>query len=109
MTEGDPRYRLARALHWSVTTTTGVVVAKPCRLYYARLAATTSGAQVATAILYDDADGSRTTLGRLALMTTTNTGPDDWPRVPVSLGFLKGIDVAISGTNVGLWLGYDWD
>jgi len=95
------------ALRWTVVTVTGQAVNRPCRLYYARLAATTSGAQVATAVLHDDGTANQAGPPLLALMTTTNTGPDDWPRIPVSLNFQKGIDVVMVGSNVGLFLGWE--
>jgi hypothetical protein len=73
-----------------VLTATGVVVNRPCRLYYARLV----GAAAASAVLRDSVDATGAVVLGLA---TAAAGADDWPRIPVSLGLTKGLHATLTG------------
>jgi len=94
------------ALRWTTVTATGQAVNRPCRLYYARLAAVVTGNQQATAVLHDDGTANQAGPALLAL-EIMGQAPDDWPRIPVSMNFQKGIDVSLSGTNVAVFLGWE--
>lgn len=91
----------SRALRWKTLTASGVVFARPGRLYYARLA----GAGALSAVLYDgDAETDPPALG----LATAAAGADDWPKVPVSLPFLVGLYAKLTGAGV-LTVGFELD
>ena len=79
---------LREAVALSTVTPAGPLVVGAGRLYAARLAPTTAGA-AATCVLHDGVDATGPVV--LALATATAGLPDDWPRVPVSIGFQNGL------------------
>lgn len=82
------------ALRWAQTNVDGVLLDRPGRIYCARLVATLTGSAAVTAVLRDGPD----VFGPPVLaLHTGGTIPDDWPPVPVSAPFLRGLFVEFGG------------
>lgn len=88
MPDGD-----AQAPRWVTVVASGVALSRPGRLYCARLA----GTGAVSARLHDGAVVGDPLILALA---TPGAGADDWPKVPVSLPFSKGLYVELTGAGV---------
>lgn len=84
---------VAYPLKWAYGNADGALLSKAGRLYYARLVVLTAGAEC-TAVLRDGVVASAPPI--LALHATAGN-PDDWPLVPVSMGFRNGLYVTFVG------------
>jgi hypothetical protein len=100
--EGRPaQERPTQALRWAALTATGSALLRPGRLYYARLA----GPGAASAVLRDGVDATGAVLLGLALPAA---GVDEWPPLPISIVFMKGLHVTLTGTAT-VSLGWEAD
>jgi hypothetical protein len=95
--------RPSLALRWVTLTATGMALDHPGRLYYVRL----SGPAAATAVLRDSADATGLVLLGMAV-SAAGAGADDWPRIPVTIPFLKGLHATLTGAGT-LSLGWEKD
>lgn len=93
--------RSTLALRWAVATATGLLLERPCRVYYARLV----GPGAASAVLRDSVDATGPVVLGLA---TAAAGADDWPRIPVSVNVMKGLHLTLTGTAT-LLVGWELD
>ena len=105
MTSGGPYAtggaRTSLALRWVTLTATGLALDRPGRLYYARLA----GAGALSAVLRDGVDATGAVVLGLA---TAGAGADDWPKLPVTMAFMKGLHATLTGAGT-LTIGWEAD
>jgi hypothetical protein len=91
-----------RALRWSCLDAAGAVLSRPGRLYYARLVHTAAASAVIR-------DGTVVTAPMLVRMATGAAGSDEWPKIPVSVGFVHGLYVEVTPAGACLMLGWETD
>lgn len=97
----------SRAVRWAYGNADGTLVAKPGRLYYARLVVSQVGQQEVVALLRDGVTSSAPAILALDCMQGQ---PDDWPVIPVSMGFKVGLFVTFSGgTQTARLLSVGWE
>jgi len=92
---------VTRALRWLTVVATGAAVSRPGRLYAARLV----GAAAASCVLRD---GTADTGPVVLALAIPAAGADDWPKVPVSLPFMHGLHLTLTGTGTVI-LGWNPD
>ena len=99
----------ANAVRWAYANADGVLIAKPGRIYAARLAPGDASSKELVAVLRDGTDATAAPI--LALCVTAGA-PDDWPKTPVSMGFKQGLYVQFFGGAAGgrlLLVGWEAD
>lgn len=101
---------LRQASALSTTTPAVALVARPGRLYAARLVAQDPvGASAGVGcILYDNATAASGNVV-LALAAGPNPGPDDWPIIPISVNFQHGLFPAFTAGSAFVLVFWETD
>lgn len=111
MPEADLRPRDARSvrLAWSRSTAPGALVDRPGRLYAARLVAEdpSGAAPDVGCALHDGADATGPLV--LVLASGPQAGPDDWPNIPISVGFQHGLFPAFTAGEAVVFVYWEVD
>lgn len=99
----------ANAVRWAYANADGVLISKPGRIYAARLVPADAAGVDLVVVLRD---GTAVGAAPILALCVTGKRPDDWPTIPVSMGFKTGLYAQFFGGTAAqrlLLVGWETD